>query len=135
MRRIFRLGDKFGSIGVIMAALGCSACFPALGALGAAIGLGFLSSFEGLFVNTLLPVFASLALVVNTVGWYLHRNMIRGLLALIGPASILLTLYPLWKYSWSTYLFYAGLVLMFSVSLFDIVKPVKEGCPTQFNES
>ncbi len=123
---INKILDKVGSGGVWIAALSCTACFPALGSLASALGLGFLSHIEGIAVNTLLPIFATLALVVNLYSWYKHKNHIRGSLGVLGPIAILLTLYPLWKYDWSTYLFYAGIGLMVVMSILDIVKPTKE---------
>ncbi|ASP48156.1 organomercurial transporter MerC [Cognaticolwellia beringensis] len=123
---INKLLDKVGSGGVWMAALSCTACFPALGSLASALGLGFLSSFEGIAVNTLLPVFAALALLVNMYNWYRNSNHIRGVLSVVGPTAVLLTLYPLWRYDWSTYLFYFGISLMVVMSVLDIVKPTKE---------
>jgi mercuric ion transport protein len=122
---ITRVLEKIGSGGAIVAAMGCAACFPALGAFGAAIGLGFLSSYEGLFLNKLLPLFAGLALLANLVGWFQHRVHYRGIISVLGPMGVLLSLYPLWKFDWSTYLFYVGLVLMLTVSLVDVVKPAK----------
>lgn len=118
--------DKVGSGGVWIAALSCTACFPALGSLASALGLGFLSTFEGIAVNTLLPIFATLALVVNIYNWYSNKNHLRGSLSITGPIAVLLTLYPLWQYNWSTYLFYFGICLMVIMSVLDIVKPVKE---------
>lgn len=118
--------DKVGSGGVWIAALSCTACFPALGSLASALGLGFLSHFEGIAVNTLLPIFATLALIVNLYNWYKNQNHIRGLFGVIGPIAVLLTLYPLWQYGWSTYLFYVGICLMVIMSIVDLVKPVKE---------
>ena len=56
-----RVADKAGALGSIVSAMGCGACFPALASLGAALGLGFLSQFEALFVTVLLPLFAGLA--------------------------------------------------------------------------
>ena len=56
--------DKIGVGGVIVAALSCAACFPALGALAATLGLGFLSQLEGVAINTLLPAFVCLALIL-----------------------------------------------------------------------
>ena len=53
-----RLGDKTGSSGVLVSAMGCSICFPAIASLGAALGLGFLSQWEGFFISTLFPLFA-----------------------------------------------------------------------------
>lgn len=52
-------------------------CFPAIASLGAAIGMGFLSQWEGVFINTLLPLFAVLALVMNILGWFSHRQWHR----------------------------------------------------------
>ena len=84
MARIISAMDKIGVGGVVLAALSCTACFPALGALAATLGLGFLSQLEGIAINTLLPLFAVVALVVNGYGWYQHRVHWRGLLALLG---------------------------------------------------
>ncbi|WP_372762234.1 organomercurial transporter MerC [Pseudoalteromonas sp.] len=117
--------DKIGSAGVWLAALSCTACFPALGSLAAGLGLGFLSHFEGIAINTVLPLFAALALLVNVYNWYQNKNLLRGILSVIGPLVVLLALYPLWQYYWSTYVFYFGITSMVIMSVFDIVKPVK----------
>ena len=79
---ITRIGDKTGSVGALISAMGCAMCFPAIASLGAAVGLGFLSQWEGVFINTLLPVFASLALVINALGWFNHRQWHRSLLGI-----------------------------------------------------
>jgi mercuric ion transport protein len=123
LRLFARLGDKTGAIGVLVSAMGCSMCFPALASLGAAIGLGFLEQWEGMFLDTLLPLFAGIALVANGLGWFAHRQTGRALLGLIGPAMVLATMYPLWDYAWSTYLLYAGIALMLAVALWDIFAP------------
>lgn len=128
MGRIVSSIDKLGVGGVIIAALSCAACFPALGALAATLGLGFLSQLEGLAINRLLPIFAAIALAVNAYGWYQHRIHWRGLLSILGPLAILATLYPLWQYGWSTYLFYCALVLMLAVSVADLIWPAKKTC-------
>lgn len=129
MGRIVNILDKLGAGGVIVAALSCTACFPALGALAAALGLGFLSKLEGLAINTLLPLFAFVALAMSGYGWFQHRNYWRGILSVSGPVAILATLYPLWKFGWSTYLFYGGLVLMLVVAAADLIWPVRNTCP------
>lgn len=121
-----KIADKIGSGGVWLAALSCTACFPALGSLASALGLGFLSPFEGIAVNILLPTFASIALLANAYNWYKHKSTVRGLLGTIGPAAVLPTLYPLWQYGWSSYLFYFGIVLMVVMSILDVVKPVRK---------
>ncbi len=118
-----RVFEKLGSLGAVISALGCAGCFPALGALAAILGLGFLSQYEGLFINTLLPLFALLVLFLNAVSWTRHRVFWRGLLSVLPPIVILLALYPLWAYGWSTILFYTALVAMFAMSIFDLLKP------------
>lgn len=129
MGRVVSSLEKLGVGGVIIAALSCAACFPALGALAATLGLGFLSELEGVAINTLLPSFASLAFLVNVYAWYRHRVHWRGLLSVAGPIAILATLYPLWQYGWSTYLFYMALILMLAMSVADLVLPAKPSCP------
>jgi len=131
MQGLSRLIDKTGVFGAIVAAMGCASCFPALGSLAAAAGLGFLAQFEGLFINTLLPVFAWLALIANGVAFLSHRHWLRLIAGLVGPGMVLLTLYPLWTYDWSTYLFYAGLVIMLVVAIWDIVAPPIKRCASK----
>lgn len=128
MGRILSVLDKLGAGGVIIAALSCAACFPALGALAAALGLGFLSQLEGVAIKILLPLFAVFALVVNGYGWHKHGNHWRGLLSVLGPLAVLATLYSLWQYGWSTYLFYAALILMMAVSVTDLIWPITKAC-------
>ncbi len=55
---INKILDKVSSGGVWLAALSCTGCFPALGSLASALGLGFLSHFEGIAVNTLVSQFS-----------------------------------------------------------------------------
>lgn len=123
-----RLGDKAGSLGAMVSAMGCAMCFPAIASLGAAIGLGFLSQWEGLFVNTLLPLFAWLALAINALGWFSHRQWHRSLLGMMGPTILLLSLYPWFQYGWSSYATYTGIGLMLGVSIWDLVSPANRRC-------
>ena len=130
MRWLTSLFDKTGSLGVLTATMGCASCFPALGSFGAAIGLGFLHQYEGLFLNTLLPLFAGIALVANIYSYFNHRIWYRALAGVAGPAMVLLTMYPLWSYGWSTYLLYVGIGLMLVVSIWDIFSPAHKVCST-----
>ena len=125
---ISRLTEKTGSVGALVAAMGCAACFPALASFGAAIGLGFLSAYEGVFINKLLPLFALIVLISNLVAWVSHRNYIRMIWGLLGPLMVLATLYLFWTDNWSTYMFYTGLVLMIAISTWDIVAPPAKTC-------
>jgi mercuric ion transport protein len=123
-----RIGDKAGSLGALVSAMGCAMCFPAIASLGAAVGLGFLSQWEGLFINTLLPLFAWVALVVNGLGWFSHKQWHRSLLGMAGPVLLLLSLYPWFQYGWSTDVTYSALGLMVAVSLWDIFSPANKHC-------
>jgi len=123
-----RLTDKTGVLGTLTAAMGCASCFPALGSLASGLGLGFLAQYEGIFVNTLLPLFAAIALAANLFSFFNHKIWYRGLLGIAGPIMVLLTMYPLWYYNWSTYLLYTGIVLMVAVSTWDIISPANKVC-------
>lgn len=128
MRWLTSLFDKTGALGTLTATMGCASCFPALGSFGASIGLGFLHQYEGLFLNTLLPLFAGFALVANAISFFSHRIWYRGLAGISGPIMVLLTMYPLWAYNWSTYLLYVGIALMLVVSIWDMLSPPHKVC-------
>jgi len=128
MRILARMGDKVGALGALVSAMGCAACFPAIASLGAAVGLGFLSEWEGLFLETLMPGFALLALVVNALGWFAHRQWHRSLLGMLGPIILLLSLYPWFQYAWSTYATYSGIGIMLAVSIWDLLSPANRRC-------
>jgi len=123
-----RIGDKVGSLGAIISAMGCAMCFPAIASLGGALGMGFLAQWEGVFINTLLPAFAWVALLINTLGYFSHKQMIRSLPGMIGPVFLLLSLYPWFQYGWSTYVTYSALGLMVAVSIGDFIYPANRRC-------
>ena len=131
MQWISRIFDKTGAFGTLTAAMGCGFCFPALASLGATLGPGFLTQFEGLFINTLLPIFASIALAANAFSYFNHKTWYRTLIGITGPVIVLLVLYLLWSYSWSTNLFYAGLLMMMGTALRDIFRPAQKTCSVQ----
>lgn len=128
IRLLTRVGDKVSSLGAVTSVLGCSMCFPAIASFGAAIGLGFLSQWEGLFVNTLLPLFAWTALVLNGLGWLSHKQWHRSLLGMVGPLLLLLSIYPWFQYSWSAYVTYSALGIMLAVSIWDVFSPANRRC-------
>ena len=112
----------------MVSAASCPACFPALASLGAAAGLGFLSEYEGLFINTLLPLFAGVALVANALGWFAHRRWLRSLLGMLGPALVLAAMLLFFGQWWTPRLLYTGLALMVGVSLWDLLSPANKRC-------
>lgn len=129
------LFEKAGSIGSIVSAMGCASCFPFLASLGASLGLGFLSAFEGIFINKLLPLFATIVLASNVFAWASHRQHVRLAWGVLGPLMVLATLYLFWTDNWSTYMFYAGLLLMLTVSILNLVSPPHRVCDISVSES
>lgn len=118
---VSRAADKAGVVGSIISAIGCAACFPALGSLGAALGLGFLSQYEGMFIRILLPLFALVALVANAISWHRHRNALRGVLSVVGPLLVLAAVFVMRGMGIrSGFLLYPGLVLMILVAIWDL---------------
>lgn len=128
LKFFIRIGDKISALGALTSAMGCAMCFPAIASLGGALGLSFLSQWEGIFINSLLPFFAWLSLLLNGLGWFSHQQWRRCLLGVIGPVLLLLSLYPLFQYRWSSAVTYSALGLMVVVSLWDIVSPANRHC-------
>ncbi len=127
-----RIADKAGFLGTFVSAMGCASCFPALASLGAAVGLGFLTRWEGLFITKLIPLFALLALVANAVSWRSHRQMHRLVLGLIGPLLVLsAALLMRLAHIRTAALLYVGLAFMFVVSVWDLVTPPGQHCTAQ----
>jgi len=131
VRAVTLMGDKASSLGALLSAAGCAMCFPAIATLGATMGLGFLSRWEGLFINSLLPAFAVTALLLHALGWRAHRQWHRSLAGMIGPALLLLSLYPWFRYGWSTYVTYFALAMMVTVSIADLLIPASRRCDAQ----
>ena len=125
MRLLTRVADKAGALGSVVSAMGCAACFPAIASLGAAVGLGFLSEYEGLFITKLLPLFAAIALLANGLGWFSHRQWQRTLLGMLGPAMVLAAMLLFFGQWWTARLFYTGLAVMVGVSIWDLVSPAR----------
>lgn len=117
------IGNKAGGLGSFVSAMGCGACFPALASFGSAIGLGFLSQYEGLFITVLLPLFAGLALLANALGWLRHRQWPRSVLGMIGPTIVLIATFTM-----AEKLLYVGLAMMVGVSIWDFVSPANRRC-------
>ncbi|HED34180.1 MAG TPA: organomercurial transporter MerC [Gammaproteobacteria bacterium] len=123
-----RIGDKISALGAVVSAMGCAMCFPAIASLGGALGMGFLEQWEWTLIATILPAFAWIALVLNALGYFSHRQVFRSLLGMTGPVLLLVSLYPLFQYAWSTYVTYSALGLMVVVSIGDMVYPANRRC-------
>ena len=125
MSALESIGNKVGGLGAVVSAMGCGACFPAIASFGGAIGLGFLSQYEGLFITVLLPLFAALALLANALGWLKHRQWYRSVLGMVGPTIVLIA-----SYTMAEKLLYVGLAAMFAVSIWDFASPANRRCAT-----
>lgn len=127
---ISRSGDKTGALGVLVSTMGCGMCFPALASLGAGLGLGFLQQFEGLFVSTLLPLFALVALAANGLGYLRHRQRLRSGLGMAGPVIVLAGSVWLFGTPWMRTLVYTGTVVMLGIAIWDLISPASRRCAT-----
>ena len=123
-----RAADKVGALGSVVAAMGCAACFPALASFGAAIGLGFLSDYEGLILSRWLPLLAALAFLGNALGWLRHRQWHRSLLGMLGPAIVFVDSVWFLGNWWTANVLYVGLALMAGVAVWDLVSPANRRC-------
>ncbi len=125
---ITRLSDKAGLIGTIGSAFACAACFPAIAGIGAALGMGFLAQWEWVIIETWFPLFATLVLIANILGYFSHKQLYRSALGMVGPIMVLLSLYPFFKYGWSTYVTYSGIAIMMIFSIWDLISPASKKC-------
>lgn len=133
-----RVADKAGVLGTLVASFGCVACFPALGTLGAALGLGFLGRFEGVSVRYVVPAFAALVLIANLAAYRAHRSRWRALAGACGPLLALVGAFGLMGVLGLTHgflpanlaraAFYAGLALMIVAAAWDLVHPANRAC-------
>lgn len=132
MSTLTRIIDKTGVLGTLVGSFSCAMCFPAAASFGAAIGLGFLSHWEALFVNTLIPLFAGVALLATLAGWFSHRQWQRTVLGSIGPLLALLGVFGLTHHFLAKDLargvFYSGLIVMFLASVWDMFNPAARRC-------
>lgn len=120
------IGDKAGVVGTLVSTMSCAMCFPAAASLGAALGLGFLSQWEPLFLK-LLPIFAALVLVVNGLGWFSHQQWQRSALGMVGPILVLIGCYTFTggalSHEMARGVLYTGLVVMTVFAIWDMVGP------------
>jgi mercuric ion transport protein len=115
-----RVAGSAGTIGAIIAAMSCTACFPALASLASALGLGFLSQFEGISIHYILPLFALIGLAANAIGGR-RRGWARMVLGIIGPLLVLAAALLMATYGMATeWLLYPGLVLMIVIPICDL---------------
>ena len=117
-----RVAGGGSTIGAIIAAMSCTACFPALAVLASALGLGFLSQFESVSIHYILPLFALIGLAANVIGGLRRRSWTRMVLGIIGPLLVLAASLLMATYGMPTeWLLYPGLVLMIVIAIWDLM--------------
>lgn len=130
--RLARWGNKTGIVGAIVGSFSCAMCFPATASIGAAIGLGFLSRWEGVFVHLLIPMFALIVLATHLAGWFSHRQWQRTVSGSVGPIMALIGVLGLTHHflgkDFARGIFYAGLVVMFVAAVWDMINPANRIC-------
>ena len=90
---------------------------------------GGIRRWESLFITTLIPIFALLALAANALGWRSHRQTRRLVLGVIGPLLVLsAALLMRFAHIGTAPLLYVGLAFMLAVSVWDLVSPPVRRC-------
>ncbi len=117
MIKKFNFLDKFGTLGAIFAAVSCPACFPLLGIVGTALGLGILRPYEGVLMYVFLG-FVLIALLGNIIAFRVHRNALVLLIGVISPILIFFSFFIHFSYG----LIYAGLTGLSLASVLNYLK-------------
>lgn len=124
-----RIASTLGTLGSTLSVMGCAMCFPLAAGVGAALGLGFLSAWEGALLNRWLPLFAVLVLLAQWLAGFAHRRWGRLLLGSLGPILVLLSLYVFcWSCEYSSWTLHAGIIGMLLVAGWDLLAPPTAQC-------
>ena len=121
---------RFGPITTLVAALGCATCFPLLGGLAAAMGLGFLSGYERFLIAWVLPPLLVVLFAVAVLMSRRDEDPIRKVLRIMGPSGMLFALFWIWDTPLKGPLFYAGLLITLGVGVWDWLRPPC-ACPSE----
>ena len=80
--------DKVGAIGAVVAGMCVPCCFPFLGVIGSALGLGFLVSYAAYFMSA-IQVLVVLSLVGAIIAYARRRRMAPLLLNVVCTSTML----------------------------------------------
>jgi len=115
--------DKFGPIGAVcslIAAASCPACFPVLGVIGATLGLGFLSPYEGIIMYV-FQGFVLLSLIGNIIAYLEHKKIYALVIGVVSPLLIFYAFYINFSYV----IIYAGLIGLFISAIVNFIESRK----------
>jgi len=108
--------EKIGTIGAVLAAAACPACFPMLAVVGTALGLGIFRPFEG-WVFTVFQILVIIAMSGNIVSFFRHRRVIPLMIGLASPLLIFFALYI----RFDQLLLYLGLLGLAAASVLNFI--------------
>jgi mercuric ion transport protein len=108
--------EKIGTIGALLAAAACPACFPMLAVVGTPLGLGIFRPFEG-WVFIVFQILVVIAMAGSILSFFRHRRLVPLMAGLIGPLLIFLALY-LW---FNQFLLYLGLFGLAAASVLNFI--------------
>jgi mercuric ion transport protein len=83
--------EKIGTVGAVLAAAACPACFPVLAVVGTALGLGIFDPFEG-WVFIMFQILVVVAMLGNLLSFIRHRRTVPLIIGLAGPVLIFFAL-------------------------------------------
>lgn len=104
--------DKLGAVGSFLAAAACPACFPLLGIVGSAVGLGVFKPFEGI-VFYVFQVLVLIGLIGNVSAYFNHRKIFPLVIGVGSPILIFFSLYGIYL----QWILYAGLFGMMAAAI------------------
>lgn len=84
--------ERIGSVGALIAAAACPACFPMLAVAGTTVGLGIFRPFEG-WVFVVFQVLVLIAPIGNILSFFRHRRVIPLIIGVTSPVVIFFALY------------------------------------------
>ncbi len=108
--------EKIGTVGALLAAAACPACFPLLAIAGTALGLGIFQPFEG-WVFIAFQILVIIATLGNILSFSRHRRAFPLIIGLTGPLMIFFSLYV----RFNQFLLYLGLFGLAVASVLNFV--------------
>lgn len=105
-----RFLDKLGSVGALIAAIACPACFPIFAAVSSVLGLSFLIPYEGLTMWA-LQLLVLVALAGNIIAYLTHFKLWLLCLGVLFPGLVFYAFYISFAYS-TVYVALFGLMVV-----------------------
>lgn len=108
--------EKIATLGALLAAAACPACFPMLAIVGTALGLGIFRPFEG-WVFVVFQILVLIALFGNILSFFRHRCVLPLIIGVASPVLVFFALYI----SFNQPLLYLGLFGLVAASVLNFI--------------